>query len=41
MGLSERVRFYLQDYRNVSGRFDRIVSVGILSTSVSSLPAIF
>jgi cyclopropane-fatty-acyl-phospholipid synthase len=29
MGLSERVRFYLQDYRNVSGRFDRIVSVGM------------
>jgi len=28
-GLSERVRFELKDYREVQGRFDRIVSVGM------------
>lgn len=28
-GLSERVRFHLQDYREVTGIFDRIVSVGM------------
>ena len=28
-GLSDRVRFELQDYRNVTGPFDRIVSVGM------------
>jgi len=28
-GLDHRVRFELQDYRNVEGRFDRIVSVGM------------
>jgi len=28
-GLSDRVRFELMDYRSVSGRFDRIVSVGM------------
>jgi len=28
-GLSERVRFELQDYRDLKGRFDRIVSVGM------------
>jgi cyclopropane-fatty-acyl-phospholipid synthase len=28
-GLADRVRFELQDYRNVAGRFDRIVSVGM------------
>jgi len=28
-GLSERVRFLLQDYRDVRGPFDRIVSVGM------------
>jgi cyclopropane-fatty-acyl-phospholipid synthase len=28
-GLGNRVRFELQDYRNVAGRFDRIVSVGM------------
>jgi cyclopropane-fatty-acyl-phospholipid synthase len=28
-GLSNRVRFRLQDYREVEGRFDRIVSVGM------------
>ena len=27
--LSDRVRFELRDYRNVRGRFDRIVSVGM------------
>jgi cyclopropane-fatty-acyl-phospholipid synthase len=29
VGLSERVRFALQDYRTVEGTFDRIVSVGM------------
>jgi cyclopropane-fatty-acyl-phospholipid synthase len=29
-GLADRVRFELQDYRNVEGQFDRIVSVGML-----------
>lgn len=29
MGLSNRVRFELRDYREVSGKFDRIVSVGM------------
>jgi cyclopropane-fatty-acyl-phospholipid synthase len=28
-GLQEKVRFLLQDYRDVTGRFDRIVSVGM------------
>ncbi|MDP6707739.1 MAG: cyclopropane-fatty-acyl-phospholipid synthase family protein [Alphaproteobacteria bacterium] len=28
-GMAERVRFGLQDYRQVEGRFDRIVSVGM------------
>jgi cyclopropane-fatty-acyl-phospholipid synthase len=28
-GLADRVRFHLCDYREVSGRFDRIVSVGM------------
>jgi cyclopropane-fatty-acyl-phospholipid synthase len=28
-GLCNRVRFHLQDYRDVGGRFDRIVSVGM------------
>jgi cyclopropane-fatty-acyl-phospholipid synthase len=29
MGLSERARFQLQDYRDIDGPFDRIVSVGM------------
>jgi len=29
-GLADRVRFELQDFRNVQGRFDRIVSVGMM-----------
>ncbi len=29
-GLSDRVDFRLQDYRHIQGRFDRIVSVGML-----------
>jgi len=29
-GLADRVRFELQDYRKVKGRFDRIVSVGMM-----------
>lgn len=28
-GLADRVRFELEDYRNLDGRFDRIVSVGM------------
>jgi cyclopropane-fatty-acyl-phospholipid synthase len=28
-GLSERARFYLQDYRDIDDKFDRIVSVGM------------
>jgi len=28
-GLADRVRFLLQDYRDVEGRFDRIISVGM------------
>ena len=28
-GLNQRVRFELEDYRNVAGKFDRIVSVGM------------
>ena len=30
LGLSDRVRFELQDYRNVADKFDRIVSVGMM-----------
>jgi cyclopropane-fatty-acyl-phospholipid synthase len=30
LGLSDRVRFHLTDYRDVGGRFDRIVSAGML-----------
>jgi cyclopropane-fatty-acyl-phospholipid synthase len=29
LGLSDRVRFHLTDYRDVGGRFDRIVSIGM------------
>jgi cyclopropane-fatty-acyl-phospholipid synthase len=29
LGLADRVRFHLRDYRDVSDRFDRIVSVGM------------
>jgi cyclopropane-fatty-acyl-phospholipid synthase len=29
LGISDRVRFQLKDYRDVPGRFDRIVSVGM------------
>jgi cyclopropane-fatty-acyl-phospholipid synthase len=29
-GLADRVRFELQDYRDVTGQFDRIVSVGMM-----------
>ena len=32
-GLAERTRFRLQDYRQVDGTFDRIVSVGITASS--------
>jgi len=30
LGLDKRVQFHLRDYRQVEGRFDRIVSVGML-----------
>ncbi len=30
LGLDGRVRFHLRDYREVEGRFDRVVSVGML-----------
>jgi cyclopropane-fatty-acyl-phospholipid synthase len=30
LGLDKRVRFYFRDYREVQGRFDRVVSVGML-----------
>jgi cyclopropane-fatty-acyl-phospholipid synthase len=30
LGLSDRVRFELQDYRTVEGQFDRVVSVGMM-----------
>ena len=41
-GLSDRVRFKLQDYRQESGRYDRIVSVGMFEhVGVGSYPAYF
>lgn len=30
MGISERARFLLQDYREVQGTFDRVVSIGMM-----------
>ena len=42
MGLTDRVRFELRDYREVSERFDRVVSVGMLEhVGVGALPAYF
>ena len=41
-GLSDRVRFKLQDYRLESGRYDRIVSVGMFEhVGVGFYPAFF
>jgi cyclopropane-fatty-acyl-phospholipid synthase len=42
LGLSDRVRFNLCDYREVSGRFDRIVSVGMFEhVGVQHYPEFF
>jgi cyclopropane-fatty-acyl-phospholipid synthase len=42
LGLSDRVRFQLCDYREVSGRFDRIVSVGMFEhVGVQHFPEFF
>ena len=41
-GLSDRVRFHLRDYREVQGRFDRIVSVGMFEhVGVQHYPEFF
>jgi cyclopropane-fatty-acyl-phospholipid synthase len=41
-GLGDRVRFELQDYRTVEGRFDRIVSVGMFEhVGVNHYPEFF
>lgn len=41
-GLQDRVRFHLQDYREHSGQYDRIVSVGMFEhVGVSHYPAYF
>ena len=41
-GLSDRVRFHLCDYREVTGRFDRIVSVGMFEhVGVQHYPEFF
>lgn len=41
-GLSERVRFYLRDYREQRGRYDRIVSVGMFEhVGVKHFPEFF
>ena len=42
LGLAERVEFRLQDYRDISERFDRIVSVGMFEhVGVPHYPAFF
>src|SRR5580704_445051 len=42
MGLSERVRFQLRDYREETGSYDRIVSVGMFEhVGVNHYPAFF
>ena len=42
MGLADRVKFELMDYRAVKGQFDRVVSVGILEhIGATNLPAYF
>jgi cyclopropane-fatty-acyl-phospholipid synthase len=41
-GLADRVRFHLQDYREETGRYDRIVSVGMFEhVGVNHYPAFF
>ncbi len=41
-GLSNRVKFHLQDYREIEGRFDRIVSVGMFEhVGLGHYPAFF
>ena len=41
-GLSDRVRFYLRDYREETGRYDRIVSVGMFEhVGVNQYPTYF
>jgi cyclopropane-fatty-acyl-phospholipid synthase len=41
-GLGERIEFALEDYRDTRGRFDRIVSVGMLEhVGIGYLPAFF
>ena len=41
-GLSGRVRFELRDYREVAGKFDRIVSVGMFEhVGLANFPAFF
>jgi len=41
-GLSDRVRFELRDYRDVEGRFDRIVSIGMFEhVGLDHYPAFF
>src|SRR6266849_2062440 len=41
-GLSDRVRFHLRDYREETGRYDRIVSVGMFEhVGVIQYPAFF
>lgn len=42
LGLSDRVKFELMDYRAVEGKFDRVFSVGILEhIGASNLPVYF
>jgi cyclopropane-fatty-acyl-phospholipid synthase len=42
LGLSDRVRFHLCDYREVTGRYDRIVSVGMFEhVGVQHYPEFF
>jgi cyclopropane-fatty-acyl-phospholipid synthase len=41
-GLTDRVRFYLRDYREENGRYDRIVSVGMFEhVGVNQYPVFF
>jgi cyclopropane-fatty-acyl-phospholipid synthase len=41
-GLADRVRFYLRDYREETGQYDRIVSVGMFEhVGVNHYPAFF
>lgn len=41
-GLSDRVRFLLKDYREVTGKFDRIVSVGMFEhVGIGQYPTFF